>query len=41
VIAALVDRGHLPTSNNLEFIWMVASGGDFIFDAVSRSQTRT
>lgn len=31
---ALVARGHLPTSYDLEFIGMVDGGGDFVFDAL-------
>lgn len=34
VIAALVARNHLPTSNGLEFAGMVDSEGDLIFDVL-------
>jgi hypothetical protein len=34
VIAALLARGHLPTTNVLEFVGMVAGSGDLIFDTL-------
>jgi hypothetical protein len=34
VIATLVAHGHLPTSNDLEFVGMADGGGDLIFDAL-------
>lgn len=34
VIAAIVARGHLPTSDVLEFVGMADGGGDIIFDAL-------
>lgn len=34
MIAALVACGHLPTSDDLEFIGMVTGGVDLIFDAL-------
>jgi hypothetical protein len=34
MIAALAAHDHLPTSDDLEFVGMVASDGDLIFDVV-------
>lgn len=34
VIAALVARGHLPTSDDLEFVGMADGGGYLIFNAL-------
>jgi hypothetical protein len=34
VIATLVARGHLPTSDDLEFVGMADSDRDLIFDAL-------
>lgn len=34
MIAALVARGQLPTTDDLEFVGMVEGGGDLIFDAL-------
>lgn len=31
---ALVDHGHLPTTNDLEFIGMVEDGDDLIFNTL-------
>jgi hypothetical protein len=38
VITSLVSCGHLPTSDDLEIIGVVAGGGDLIFDALARTQ---
>lgn len=34
VIAALVARDHVPTPDDLEFVGVVAGGGDLVFDAL-------
>jgi hypothetical protein len=38
MITALMALGHLPTSDDLEIIGVVAGGGDLIFDALARTQ---
>jgi hypothetical protein len=34
VIATLVVRDHLPTTDDLEVVGMVDRGGDLVFDAL-------
>lgn len=34
MIATLVARNHLPTSDDLDFVGMAGGGGDLIFDAL-------